>query len=242
MKKYTSVAALALKLSWLPVLAVFAAVGAAQWLLVYRLAAPNSSLIQAGIAFETLIRDGAALPGYVGFAALEWVLLHGCCEHRRVHSGYTLRRLGISETRVSVVYGLVFAGWFVVYWLFQLGVLYGLFWVFAVPSDPGPNGLFLAAYRSEYFHQLLPLREWFGYVRNGVLCLSFGFGAAFGGHQRRHRRSAFLSWMVPVAALFLMAREPGQLAMDVTLVVVLLVMLTGYWFLVRGGDRSEETI
>lgn len=238
MKKYTSVAALALQHIGPAVFGMFVLVGSGQWLGVAR----EANLFLTGHSFESLIRERAQTLGFGGFAGLMIVMLLCSTEQKQARSGYTLRRLGIREMGVTMVWGLVFSGVFLLYWAFQVGMLFLLFQIYTAPGDPGPNALFLAAYRCEYFHQLLPLREWTGYLRNLVICLGFGYGAAFGAHQKRHGRSPFLTFLLPAVVLFLIPREPGAMVMDVTLMIVTVGVVIGYWFLVRGGDRNEALL
>lgn len=241
MKKYTSVAGLAVRSSWVRALAVFAVVGLNQWFMALHQAAPGGNLIQTGLGLETLVRDGMTFWGYLGLPMLMVALMSAGDESKRVRSGYTLRRLGIREMGVTMVWGLVNAGWFLLYWVFQLGMILLAYRSFIAPMNPGHNALFLAAWRSEYFHQLLPMEEWIGYVRNIVICLGLGFNAAYGAHQQRHKRNSFLTGALLVALTFV-AKRPGQLAADVTVIVLIVAITVGCWFLVRGGDRNEEAI
>lgn len=241
MKRYTSVAGLAVRASWVRAVGVFFWVGLVQWFMAMHQMAPGGSLIQTGVGLEMLVREGMAFWGSLGLPALMVALMGAGDESKRVRSGYTLRRLGIREMDVTMVWGLVNAGWFLLYWVFQIGMILVVYRYFVTPTNPGPNALFLAAWRSEYFHQLLPMEEWIGYVRNIVICLGLGFGAACGAHQLRHKRSAFVSVML-LPVLVFAAKKPGQMAADVTVIVLIAAITVGYWFLVRGGDHNEEAI
>lgn len=242
MKKYTSVASLAMKLSWLRTVVIFATAGAIQFLVARSWLMPGGVPLSFPQAFEA-IADTVMVYGCIGFLALVLALIFTGMEFKKSRHLYTLRRLGISEARVTAVFGAVFSGYLFLYWAYELAIVFGLFRWYAAIYAPGENILMLAAWRSDWFHYLLPLQEWMGYVRNIILCLSCGFCAALGAHQMRHGR-AYIPALVPlvIAALGLSAVTPGMLVVDIVMSVSLAASAIGCALFVKGGSKNEDIL
>lgn len=239
MRKHGSVMGLALRMTWLPVLLVFAAVGVLQWLTF-------DPFSYFSWTFEMMLQNGStflnvALIGKTGAVALLIVLILSCMEFRGVKFTYTLQRLSLSERRVTWEFGLVFAGYYFLYWVFLLGMVFLLYWRYAQWAIPGQNLLFLAAYRSEYFHTLLPLKDCWGYVRNLLMCLSCGCGAALVSRQLRHGQKNVYPIVIPLIliAIFL-PMSMASMGNDVVACIALIVSLIGYSWLLKWGDGHED--
>lgn len=239
MKKHTSVMGLALNMTALPVLAVFALVGLLQWLTV-------NPAQYATIGFEFVLTQGGkfwnvARIGEVGAVALLIVLILCCVEFRGSRFTYTLRRLSVKERQVSWEFGIVFSGFFFLYWMFQLGMVLALYGSYARFAEPGQNGLMLAAYRSDYFHTLLPLADGWGYARNLLLCLSYGCTAALVSHVTRHgRRSWALAFLMVFGTVSWLPCGEASRTADIVLCVLLTAYLILYGYQVKRGDEDEE--
>ena len=86
----------------------------------------------------------------------------------------------------------------------------------------------------------LPLGEWWGYLRNLIICISYGFTAAFTAHRGR-RGKVSLIWVVPPAlCIFLLSGEIAQVAMDIVLMVLLALFTLWYFFKLKGGREDED--
>lgn len=242
MKKYTSVAYLTLRRSLVPVLILSAAAGLLQWFSVWRWLMPDGVPLQATFGFETMLESAVEPHGRVGFAALVLVLTMVMGEGKGTKSVYTLRRLGISEMQVTFTVGAVYSSYFILFWLFQLGLCFAFFAWYTHFSLVSANALMLAAWRSGWFHLLLPLEEWNGYLRNVLLCLGFGYSAAFGAHQLRHKRNALGAGVLVLVCLFCLPTSLASLGPDGILAVLTAVILTVLFLAVQGGDRDEEVL
>lgn len=239
MKKVTSAALLALKLSWKAALLTFVLAAGVQTFDMYRELMPGGVPLQTTFGFETLLRSAAEPAGTVWFVMLLLALLLSAGSTKGSKSVYTLNRLGLSEVRVTLVFGLVFTGYFVLYWVMQLGLAYAWFVWYCRLGLVSSNAFMLAAWRSEWLHILLPLGEWVGYLRNAVLCLSFGFSAAIGVHRRRHGKNALASFIPAVLCVVLLTGRPAQTWQHVGF-MILLTVVTAVWFCaIKGGENDE---
>ena len=156
---------------------------------------------------------------------------------------YTMNRLGLSENQVSLVFGTVFSGYFLLYWALQIALCYGLFIWYSRFTLVSSNTFMLACWRSEWLHTLLPLGEWWGYLRNTVICLSFGFTAAFDSSRSRREKHATISLfkiVPPVLCLFLLNGRVGSLGPNLCLTVLLTAFVIGDWFALKGGREDED--
>ena len=233
MKKITSTASLALRLTWLRVLGLFALVGAAQWLAFSR----GFTIDQA---VEYQIDELPGTIGRLGAAALMFLLSFAVSDGKNKHTAYTLRRLALSEGTVTVIWALVFAGYMLLYWVFQIGMCLGMYARFAAQVD-GVNRLFLAAYRSSWFHYLLPLSEPWGYARNVAIVLGFGSAGAVSARSARNGRSAPLCMALVMlfACLVLMPYEMASQNQDMFMVTAIVICTVIDWNWTRAWMRDE---
>ena len=87
---------------------------------------------------------------------------------------------------------------------------------------------------------LLPLKEWWGYLRNLAICLSFGFSAAIGSQLSRRGKFPWMSLVPPVLCLFLLTGRIGDFWLDIILTVLLIGFTIGYYFALKGGRDDED--
>ncbi len=238
MKKVTSAALLALRLTWKTALLVFVLTGLIQTGNVYWELMPSGVPLQTTFGFETLLKSAVQTWGMWCAVLLLILLLLRAANSRGSKSVYTLNRLGLSEMQVTLVFGGVFSLYFFLYWVFQLAMVYGFFAWFSRFSLVSSNMFMLSAWRSEWFHLLLPLGEWLGYLRNAVVCLSFGFTAAFGAHLRRHGKNSLVCCVPPILCAFLMN---GRMVTNLELLQtgLLIAYTAGICFMVKGGADDE---
>lgn len=239
MKKYTSAALLALKLTWKAVLLSFLLAAGLQAFDVYRELMPGGVPLQTTFGFETLLRSAAQPAGTFLILMVLLGLLLSTGGEKGSKTVYTMNRLGLSEITMTLIFGLVFSGYFFLYWAMQLGLSYLWFVWYTRLGLVSSNAFMLACWRSEWLHTLLPLGEWLVYLRNGFICLSFGFSAAAGIHRRRHGKNALASFIPAVFCALLMSGRPG----DTMQHIGLMILLTGFtvvWFCaIKGGENDE---
>ena len=216
MKRIISTAELGLRLTWVRVVVVFVLTGIGQWLLFSR--------VSIG-ALEARLSGYPELLGRLGNLALLLVIYGTLSGGRSKGMDLTLRRLSVSEWTVSILWTGLFAGYFLMYWACQIGLVLAMSAAFAEEHGAGPELLFVASFRSDYFHDLVPLREPWGFVRNGMLALGFGSFAALGSRNaRRGRRSPLCLGFVMTIAWALLSQ--GQMANQTADVVFVLIALT----------------
>ena len=236
MKRYTSAAGLAIRLTWIQVLVFIGALCAGQW------AAFLSVNNFATRALEYRLDDAPAWMGRIGMMVL-LLLLHNFLKGGKDSQFHiTLKRLSIDEMTVAAVWTLVFAGWFLIYWAAQLATVLGMYAQYVTEYGGSRNLLFTVAMRSDYFHYLLPLYEPWGFVRNIVLCFAFGSFSALSGQNARNGRwnplcLAFL--MMTVWALFT-PQEVASQWQDITVSVIALICVIWDWIWTWRWMRDEN--
>ena len=177
-----------------------------------------------------------------------FLLSFAVSDGKNKHTAYTLRRLSLPEGTLTAIWSLVFAGYFLMYWVFQIGMCLGMNarftaryaeW-FGIPME-GSNRLFLAAYRSGWFHFLLPLSEPWGYARNIAIVLGFGSAAAVSARSARNGRSAPLCMALVMlfACLVLMPQEMASQTQDIFAVIAIAVCTVIDWNWTRGWMCDE---
>lgn len=240
MKKVTSAALLAIKLSWVAALSVILAGAVAQAVSVYQWLMPGGVPLQASFGFETLLRSAVQGAGQ-WFALLLLVFLTlSTASTKGSKSVYTMNRLGLSELQMTLVFGGVFTLYFLLYWAIQLGLAYAYFVWYSRFSLVSSNAFMLACWRSEWLHTLLPLGEWWGYLRNIVICLSFGFSAAFGSHLSRRGKLPLASLFPPLLCAVMLNGRVGNPLPNGGLMFLLTAFTVGYFFILKGGREDED--
>ena len=236
MKKVTSAALLAIQLTWKTVLLVFTLTVGLQIWGGFRELMPGGVPLQATFGYENLLRSAAQGAGKWWAVMLLAFLIASAGANKNCKTIYTMNRLGLSENRVTLIFGGIFTGYFLLYWALQLAVCYGFFVWYSRLALVGSNAFMLACWRSEWLHFLLPLSEWWGYLRNLSICISFGFSAALAARQAC-RGKVPLTWTAaPLLCVFLLSGEIGSVPLDLALTVLPI----GSCIAQRGGREDED--
>ena len=239
MKKITSAALLALKLTWLSALLYPLVAVGLQIFDVFRNLMPGGVPLQVTFGFENLLQSAQRV-GRFWMVLLLFALTRAAGDTAGSKSVYTTNRLGLSEEQMTLVFGGVFTGYFLLYWALQIAVAYGFFVWYSRFTLVSSNSFMLACWRSEWLHTLLPLNEWWGYLRNIAICASFGFSAAIGSQKARRGKSHLTSVVPPVLCLFLLTGRIGDFWLDLVLTVLLIGFTIGYFFTLKGGWEDED--
>lgn len=187
MKKHSSVLMLLVRSSVYRIVLLFAMMTAAEvglfWLVLQNSQTESVHGLELAISY-------CRLP--VVFAAAFFALTGLLCStgsEGKTKTGYTLRRLGISETTVFFWQAGYNALCYLLLWMVQILVcmLLGLLYTRWIPQEfVTGQTMFLAFYRSEFFHSLLPFEENALWFRNAILVLSLGICSARYPLGQRH--------------------------------------------------------
>jgi len=170
-------------------------------------------------AFEAIIEN----------AHLEYILcalfflfsalfLYTGCEQKGGKLRYTLRRLSVPEGQIHLSWAVYYSLCYLLLMVWQAGMFWVLYHVYAASpfgEGLGANGFFLATYRSDLLHSLLPLHDVARQIRNAVLLPCLGLSCSFFSfHLSRGRRGWDALLLVGMTA-FVFIRSMGNTAMDV---------------------------
>ncbi len=195
--------------------------------------AVNDSLMMAMVTLEEIF-DNSYVPVVMAaaFVLLTVQLCSVGCEFGS-KQGYTLRRLSISEGRVFLWQALFNASAYFVLMGVQLLLVLFMCAYGAKSLGAYANGqtVFLAFYRHDFLHGLLPLEEWTRYLRNFIMVFGLGSAAAlFPFHQRRKKIGFSAIISLPVT-IFGFCNQTGNLSTDIILMLYYLVVII--WSLYR---------
>ena len=240
MKKVTSAVLLALKLTWKITALVFLLTGLVQAFELWGELMPGGVPLQTTFGFETIVRSTLHSSGMWWMVMLLVFVGFQTAASKGSRTVYTMNRLGLTELQMTLVFGAVFTGYFLLYWAFQIAVAYGAFVWFSRFSLVSSNTFMLAVWRSEWLHTLLPLAEWWGYLRNLAICASFGFFAAYGSTFTRHGKFPLVSLLPTVPCFIFLRGGIGESFRDLTLTVLLAGLTIGYYFAVKEALHDED--
>ena len=242
MREHTSVLWLMIQSTFWKVLALLAGTAAVQAFLfqwaVQQLSANHYGLEQA------LTQGQAARIAGIGFLVLTAVLCMTGAERGSEKTGYTLQRLSISEKTVLFWQAIYNGSCYLLLWASQVLVMMGLaqwYTRIAEPAMVTSQTVFLAFYRHEYLHGLLPMVEIEHWVRNLVLLIGLGLSSAYFTYaQRRRWKKGEWVTMVLVVLLFF-CDHVNSGGMEVLVIVITIACIVKIlWKLGREGEAHEE--
>ena len=175
------------------------------------------------------------------FRAALVLLAAACCLHGSGLGGSavgnTLGRLRVSELTAFLLWGLCYAMAFVILWAVQAGILLGAGWYFtahAAPSAASAQTVLLASWQVPFFHAVLPLDQWTGYVRMACLSLGLGTGCAAWSFWRRRTANGYAAPFLVILWVVTITFDPTDLSMDLFLILTALVTAGVSIYLVWG--------
>lgn len=175
------------------------------------------------------------------FRAALVLLAAACCLHGSGLGGSavgnTLGRLRVSELTAFLLWGLCYAMAFVILWAVQAGILLGAGWYFtahAAPSAASAQTVLLASWQVPFFHAVLPLDQWTGYVRMACLSLGLGTGCAAWSFWQRRTANGYAAPFLVILWVVTITFDPTDLSMDLFLILAALVTAGVSIYLVWG--------
>lgn len=210
MKQQLSLFALSIRASFYKILAVLALSGVVQAVLFHMALDENTGLETA------FARAFFPVVFVVTFVVVVWLLV-------RWHSGrgssvsYTLRRLGLPERNFILWNALYCALVYLIFWAVQLGFALLFCKYYTMVTNPdflNPQTVFLAFYRSDYLHSLLPLAETSRWARNIAYVIGLGVCTSAAPCLERRKVHPFLPSIPLVLFILFFARPVGDIAFD----------------------------
>ena len=186
MRQHLSVLTLLTRSTIYPIAVLLAVMAAVEAVLFSLAMGANGTLSLTGMIRSSRIVwvFGAA------FLLLTVLLCRTGCEFGS-RQGYTLRRLSISERAVFAWQWGYNTACYLLLWWWQALIAFALCLWYASQAGPelvGSQTIFLAFYRSELLHSLIPLEEVSRWVRNGVMALGLGACAALEPFLQRRKK------------------------------------------------------
>lgn len=156
---------------------------------------------------------------------------------------YTLQRLRIKEKRIFWLQALYNACAYVLLWGAQLVVILASVFVYqknmleeAVWTN---QTLFIAFYRNNFMHSILPLEDGAGWWVIGLIGITTAFVTAEFTKLQREGKFGFELLLLVVTVLIAFPRELGyEFVFLVIVVCIVYMVLAMRWLLNRGGDAS----
>ena len=170
------------------------------------------------------------------------ICLPGC--EFKSKTGYTLRRLTISERAVffhQAAYNLLV---YIMLFAVQLTLVFALsqYYLSAVPKECISNQtMFLAFYRNDFLHSLLPLEDVGLWIRNGLLIITFALATAeYPYRQRRHKFSSTALALLTYTIVWF-DQDIGQLGHIITTGIIALMLIgTTAYILTRNDEEAAQ--
>lgn len=241
MKKRSSCFGLGLRLTGRAALLITLAVCALQGWLFWR-----QESMWGGVEFEMGYRialehiienEGISTAGTYGAFAL-LLVLSACISASQ--TDMTLRRLRVREWEVVFGWSILFAGYFLIYWAAQLGMLLWMFSRYAAVSGWTNIDLFISSFSSPYFRLMLPLSEPWAVARNVVVCVFGGAMVALNALEGRRGGKPFMLFVFGFLAKMFAPSDMASQTADMAGIAVLGCVLVSYIVTIRGRVKNED--
>lgn len=162
----------------------------------------------------------------------------------QARSAYTMQRLQTEKKALFVTYVCYNAVTYLILWGTQVAVLLALFSWYGHRASPeifGPQTIALAFYRDWFLHSLLPLGDWFRYLRNICIVLALACAAAAVPLRTRKTEKRYRTLVVLlVIVCFFFSAGAGMRFMDAALSVVTLLVGGMSLYFVWDEDVEES--
>lgn len=251
MKKHLSIPGLFARQTLLPVLGILLLSGTIQTLAFHLSLREALTAYAAGVGdgfpqLEVLLSRAAVYAWFALSYILITALLSLCGCQFRAQSSYTLRRLSVSERTVFLWQWGYNALIYLLLWLTQTVLSFGLCrYYLAVAPETAISGqtMFLAWWRSEYLHALLPLSDVALWIRNGLLLITLSLAAAiFPYKQRRGKYSGSAIALIPYTLITFERgiAEWAHIGIAATVCLIVLCEWIGAQLTADEGENTEE--
>lgn len=245
MKKHLSILLLYTRSSLFTVLALLAAMAAAQ-LAYYQaeiesIVARHTANTTAPISLEDTL-DSAPLLLIFALAFLLIIVvlaIPGCRLGSR--TDYTVARLSLDERTLYAWQTAYNAAILLLLWATELGTVLACIQIYAeaLPAYVTPQSTFLAAYRSGLLHALLPLEDVFLWMRNLAVVAGLALATARVPICRRAGKIPFAVFIMAMTALFF-PRPLGDPATDFLIAwPTAAVIATSLWLTFRKEEYDD---
>ena len=105
------------------------------------------------------------------------------------------------------------------------------------------QSIFLAYYRNDFLHCILPLDEISGWIRNILMVLCLGYASADFPYRRRYGRLGMNIVFLSVMTLMFFISEVGLMGMDVFICIVFIASAVEItYFLIRDNKEEDENV
>ena len=190
-----------------------------------------------------LIDSSQIYYAYLVAAAITVALMLSVCSFGSSKPRYTLARLSVSEKCVMYWHWLAAFLVFILLWLWQIMLLQAFALWHSAVAEPGyisSQSIYLANFRSQFIHSLLPLEDTSRFIRNVVMALCMGGICATGAHNVRRGKK-------PMAPIVLIAvfggtyrAEHFEISYDGFMMVAFAIVLIVSLASVYTGDAEVD--
>lgn len=159
------------------------------------------------------------------------------------NTGYTLRRLRISEKQVYFNHLAVNFFLYCLLWLAEIVLLVFLMKLYAsrAPEEILSNQtVALAFYRSDFMHLIFPMRDWLGLIRNLFWVVALASLAAFFAFMSRRKKLAVSMIIYTAVVAFACVTEEFEAGVNFMFAIGGLLMMISAIVRVCASDGKEE--
>ena len=158
--------------------------------------------------------------------------------------GYTLRRLSISERMVFVWQALYNSMVFCIFWMVQILLIFVFCRIYVIMAPEGyvtNQTIFLAFYRNDFLHSLLPMEDAGFWVKNVLTVFSMGICSAhYPMAQRRGKKIQEVMLLTACVFVFFVGELGEYVSPSIIICCCMLCVLYAV-FQVFSRDEDEES-
>lgn len=249
MKQHITMLGFYVKNSFYKVLGVLLLMAAVEGALFYFIGQQMVNQQLAGelyvVTLELIVEKTQLDLVFIVAAVVIYFLLFYSGKAKGSHPEYTLYRLKLTPRSVFLWQVVYCIGCFFLVWVVQAAVAAGLGIYFVKTADPSlvtNQSLYLAFYRNEFLHALLPLKNVYGWITNLLFVIMLGILTAYeAGYARKvtdHMLSAY--GVILIGSNWFSRPGLGTMVLAIIIFIVAAGM-AGYYVFVKGEWTLDAT-
>lgn len=203
MKKHLSVFMLIIRYSFYKILGLLGAIAVIETGLFWLVLRKGGS--QDGFGLEYVIeKSHIGIVFLIVFVILDVILISFVGYEKQQTHRYTLMRLSVTRKEIYFLQSTYNILCYVLFWAAQVLTVIFLSFLY-VQNAPEEwvteQTVFLAFYRSQFLHSLLPFEDFPYWIQNILMCITLGFtSAGYLREERKPRKTRGITWGVVYAS------------------------------------------
>lgn len=239
MKKYSSVLALACRATFYKIMLILSVMTILE-VVVFYVSLPNPDNL--GTLEDAIDESHIVWICAAAFVAISTILAVSLSDHGGSYSSYTIKRLSIDEKNFAALCSLYNMCCFMLLLAVQIlaALILCALYIRRNTAEPYSPVIFLAFYRSDFLHGLLPLGDFFGWFRNFIIIACLGVVCACPAVRQFRNWQYMLGGILAGCIILSFPRSYGDFgASQAFIAPIICILIVAIGYITKGADTDE---